>query len=165
MLHLRARIAFTPHVGNGAIVTLNVDGLGAKPLRSAPGVELSAAVFVTGTPYVATYFNATGEFILNGFFNLSNIIPIGTFMPFLSLTVPNSNFILPYGQALSRTTYATLFAMISTTFGSGDGTTTFNAPDLRGRVIAERGKLLGSTSDGQLLLRKLDPQVLQRPVC
>jgi dihydropyrimidinase len=36
---------------------------------------------------------------------------------------------------------------------------------LRGRVIAERGKLLGSTSDGQLLVRKLDPQVLQRPVC
>ena len=36
---------------------------------------------------------------------------------------------------------------------------------LRGRVIAERGKLLGSTSDGQLVLRKLDPQVLQRPVC
>ena len=36
---------------------------------------------------------------------------------------------------------------------------------LRGRVIAERGKLLGSVSDGQLLLRKLDPQVLQRPVC
>jgi len=36
---------------------------------------------------------------------------------------------------------------------------------LRGRVIADRGKVLGSTSDGQLLLRKLDPQVLQRPVC
>ena len=36
---------------------------------------------------------------------------------------------------------------------------------LRGRVIAERGRLVGSTSDGQLLLRKLDPQVLQRPVC
>jgi len=36
---------------------------------------------------------------------------------------------------------------------------------LRGRVIAERGRLLGSTSDGQVLLRKLDPQVLQRPVC
>jgi dihydropyrimidinase len=36
---------------------------------------------------------------------------------------------------------------------------------LRGRVIAERGKVLGSTLDGQLLLRKLDPHVLQRPVC
>ena len=36
---------------------------------------------------------------------------------------------------------------------------------LRGRVIAERGKLLGSVSDGQLLLRKLDPQVLQHPAC
>ena len=36
---------------------------------------------------------------------------------------------------------------------------------LRGRVIADHGKLLGSTSDGRLLTRKLDPQVLQRPVC
>ena len=36
---------------------------------------------------------------------------------------------------------------------------------LGGRVIAERGKLVGSTSDGRLLLRKLDPQVLQRPAC
>jgi len=36
---------------------------------------------------------------------------------------------------------------------------------LRGRVIAERGKVLGSVSDGRLVARKLDPQVLQRPVC
>ena len=36
---------------------------------------------------------------------------------------------------------------------------------LRGRVIAERGKILGSVSDGRLITRKLDPQVLQRPVC
>ncbi|HYR38693.1 MAG TPA: amidohydrolase family protein, partial [Methylomirabilota bacterium] len=36
---------------------------------------------------------------------------------------------------------------------------------LRGRVIAERGKLLGSTGDGQLLTRKIDPRVLNRPAC
>jgi microcystin-dependent protein len=141
-----ARIAFTPHTGNGATVTLNVDGLGSKPLRSALGVELSAAVLVAGTPYVATYFNATGEFILNGFFNLPNVVPIGAFMAFSSTTVPNSNFILPFGQALSRSTYATYFAMVSTTFGSGDGTTTFNAPDLRGRVIAGLGNMGGTAA-------------------
>src|SRR3989442_14657432 len=36
---------------------------------------------------------------------------------------------------------------------------------LRGRVIADRGKLLGSTGDGQLLTRKIDPRVLNRPAC
>src|SRR6185503_20590605 len=40
------------------------------------------------------------------------------------------------GSAVSRTTYANLFAAIGTTFGAGDGSTTFNVPDLRGRVIA-----------------------------
>jgi hypothetical protein len=62
------QIAFTPHVTNGATVTLAVDGLGGKPLRSAPGVELPAAVLIAGSPYVATYYNATGEFILQGFY-------------------------------------------------------------------------------------------------
>src|SRR6266403_6178311 len=46
-------IAFSPHVTNGATVTLSVDGLAAKPLRSAPGVELVAGTLVQGTPYVA----------------------------------------------------------------------------------------------------------------
>lgn len=39
-------IAFTPHTTNGATVTINVDGLGAKPLRSAPGIELPAGTIV-----------------------------------------------------------------------------------------------------------------------
>src|SRR3981189_1959519 len=48
-------IAFTPHATNGATVTLNVDGLGAKPLRCAPSTELLAGVLIQGTPYVAVY--------------------------------------------------------------------------------------------------------------
>src|SRR5262249_9690654 len=50
-------------------------------------------------------------------------------------SAPNSSFALPFGQAISRTTYATLFALIGTTFGGGDGSTTFNIPDLRGRAV------------------------------
>lgn len=60
-------IAFTPHTTCGATVTLNVDGLGAKPLRSAPGVELPSGAVIQGTPYVVTYSNAEGAFYLHGF--------------------------------------------------------------------------------------------------
>src|SRR6266702_5546945 len=61
-------IAFTPHATNGATVTLNVDGLGAKPLRSAPSTELLAGTIIQGTPYVAVYNNLDGAFYLQGFF-------------------------------------------------------------------------------------------------
>jgi microcystin-dependent protein len=51
-------------------------------------------------------------------------------------TTPNSSFAFPTGQAISRTTYAALFALIGATYGVGDGTTTFNLPDKTGRVSA-----------------------------
>jgi microcystin-dependent protein len=50
-------------------------------------------------------------------------------------TAPNG-WLLCNGAAVSRTTYADLFAVIGTTFGTGDGSTTFNIPDFRGRVPA-----------------------------
>src|SRR3954463_14337918 len=59
-------IAFTPHVTNGATVTLNVDGLGAKPLRPAPSVELQTNVLILGTPYVALYNNSDAVWYLQG---------------------------------------------------------------------------------------------------
>src|SRR3954466_868824 len=59
-------IAFTPHATNGATVTLNVDGLGAKPLRPAPSVELQSNVLILGTPYVAVYNNSDAVFYLQG---------------------------------------------------------------------------------------------------
>ncbi len=61
LAHLHGQmIAFTPHTTNGATVTLNVDSLGAKPLRSAPNTELLAGVLIQGTPYVAIYNNTDG---------------------------------------------------------------------------------------------------------
>ena len=47
------------------------------------------------------------------------------------------------GAAVSRTTYADLFAVIGTAFGAGDGTTTFNLPDCRGRVLGAIGTGVG----------------------
>lgn len=56
--------------------------------------------------------------------------PIGTISPFGGSTIP-SGYLLCNGQAVSRTSYKELFATIGVAFGSGDGSTTFNVPDLR----------------------------------
>lgn len=139
-------IAFTPHATNGATVTLNVDGLGAKPLRSAPGVELPAGVLILGSPYVALFNNSDSVWYLQNFYVNPYTVPLGGIIPYLGTTAPNSAFVLPYGQAISRTTYATLFTLISTTFGVGDGSTTFNVPDIRGRFIAGKDDMGGSAA-------------------
>ena len=60
-------------------------------------------------------------------------LPVGCIVPFTSDTVPE-NWLLCDGSAVSRTEYALLFSVIGTTYGVGDGSTTFNLPDLRGRV-------------------------------
>jgi microcystin-dependent protein len=72
--------------------------------------------------------------------------PIGAVTPYAGLTAP-SGWILCYGQSISRTTYAALFAIISTTYGTGDGSTTFDLPDLRGRTIAGQDDMGGSSSN------------------
>lgn len=131
-----AMIAFTPHTTNGATVTLNVDGLGAKPLRPAPSVELQSNVLIQGTPYLALYNNSDAVFYLHGMGSNMYGIPLAGGMDFWGTTAPSSAFAFPAGQALNRTTYATLFAIMGTTYGSGDGSTTFNLPDKTGRVSA-----------------------------
>jgi microcystin-dependent protein len=127
-------IAFTPHTTNGATVTLNVDGLGAKPLRSSPSVELLAGTLVQGTPYVALYNNSDAAWYLQNYYGNPYNMPLAGGMDFWGTTVPNSSFAFPIGQAISRTTYSALFAIMSTTYGVGDGSTTFNLPDKRERV-------------------------------
>lgn len=130
-----AMIAFVPHATNAQGATLNVDGLGAKTIAQDINTGVGAGVLVQGTPYVVTYNNSTGLFMLQGFFGNPFNLPIGGLMPYVGSTPPNSNFVFPSGQAISRTTYATLFSLTSTTFGPGDGSTTFNVLDLRGRSV------------------------------
>lgn len=61
-------------------------------------------------------------------------------------STPPTGWLLCHGQAISRTDYATLFAAIGTTWGSGDGSTTFNLPDLRGRAPIGAGTGSGLTA-------------------
>jgi microcystin-dependent protein len=62
--------------------------------------------------------------------------------------IPNQWYVCD-GSAVSRTTFAAAFAIMGTTFGAGDGTTTFNIPDLRGRVMAGLDNM-GGTAAGRI---------------
>lgn len=128
-------ITFRPSVTSGNSPTLAVDGGTAYPLQTAPGVNVTNGVLILGTPYKVTFNSTQGAWILNDFYGSPYSVPVGGMMPFAGTTPPNSSFVLPYGQAISRTTYATLFSQIGTSFGAGDGLTTFNVPDLRGRAV------------------------------
>jgi|TARA_R110000737_G_scaffold9516_3_gene25252 microcystin-dependent protein len=70
----------------------------------------------------------------------------GTILPWSTGSAP-SGFLECAGAAVSRTTYATLFGVISTTYGTGDGSTTFNLPDLQNNVAVGKSpaKALAST--------------------
>jgi len=72
--------------------------------------------------------------------------PTGTVTAFAGSTAP-TGYVLCDGSAVNRTTQAALFAVIGTTYGVGDGSTTFNLPDLRGRVVAGMGGSLLSGTD------------------
>ncbi len=65
-------------------------------------------------------------------------VPAGTVIDFMGSTPPDG-YLACTGTAVSRTTYATLFAVIGTTWGVGDGSTTFNVPDLRRRTTIGSG--------------------------
>lgn len=71
--------------------------------------------------------------------------PAGMIMPFGTATAP-AGWLPCDGSAVSRTTYARLFAVLSTTWGAGNGSTTFNVPDLRGVFL--RGLDSGKGYDG-----------------
>ena len=91
--------------------------------------------------YEATKYNFSGA-------DLTGIegIPTATIVPWSSSSVP-SGFLECDGSAVSRSTYSALFAIISTTYGAGDGASTFNLPNLADNVAVGKSntKALAST--------------------
>ncbi|MET4847195.1 phage tail protein [Bradyrhizobium sp. vgs-9] len=129
-------ISFTVSATNGANPTLNVDGLGADPITLDGTVPVPTGTLIAGSIYTAMYYNAGTAWRLKDFYQLPFVVPIGAVVDYFGTTAPSGNFVFPTGQAISRTTYSALFALFGTTFGTGDGSTTFNVPDLTGRVVA-----------------------------
>ena len=115
--------------------TTTATAIGLKAPLSSPAL--------TGTPTAPTASVGTNttQIATTEFVQVAN--PTGAVIAFAGSSAP-TNWLLCYGQAVSRTTYAALFAVVSTTYGAGDGTTTFNLPDLRGRTVAGVDNMGGS---------------------
>ncbi len=85
-------------------------------------------------------------------------VPAGMVNAFAGSTAP-SGYLICDGAAINRTTYARLFAVIGTTYGNGNGSTTFNLPDLRGEFVrgldagrgVDAGRVNGSFQKGTLI--------------
>jgi microcystin-dependent protein len=73
------------------------------------------------------------------------LVPIGAILAYAGSTAP-SGWVMCDGSAISRTDYATLYTAIGTGFGVGDGSTTFNVPDCRGRMLVGKDDMGGSAA-------------------
>ena len=79
--------------------------------------------------------------------NIAIRCPTGSIIMYGAATAP-TGWLLCDGSAVSRTTYADLFAIIGTTFGVGNGSTTFNLPDLRDRFVVGAGTSYNNNDTG-----------------
>lgn len=92
--------------------------------------------FVSDASYVHTdnnFTTAEKEKLADLENGASETLPVGTIIPYASETLPEGYMICD-GRALSRSEYSKLFQAIGTFFGAGDGSTTFNIPNLKGKV-------------------------------
>jgi microcystin-dependent protein len=83
------------------------------------------------------------------------LVPAGAVQAFAMNSAP-SGWLAADGTAVSRSTYATLFAAISTTYGVGDGSTTFALPDLRGYFVRGSGTNSDGTAAGTFGVKQAD---------
>lgn len=93
------------------------------------------------------YANAQGQAFAHRTAYLNKRLPpIGEVTMFAGSTAPYG-YLICNGSQVSRTTYAALFAIVSTSFGQGNGTTTFHLPDLRGRFVRGLDGAAGNDPD------------------
>jgi microcystin-dependent protein len=90
--------------------------------------------------------DAIGDGIEAAVASVSVVNPVGAVIDYAGAAAP-SGWLLCFGQAISRSTYSALFDVIGETYGVGDGSTTFNVPDLRGRVVAGQDDMGGSSAN------------------
>jgi microcystin-dependent protein len=149
------------HGATGAVVgTTNTQTLTNKTLTN-PKINENVAVSATATElnvldgitasttelnYVDGVTSAIQTQINTLTSNLSSAVPSGVISAYAGSTAP-SGYLLCDGTAVSRTTYSGLFGIISTTYGVGDNSTTFNVPNLKGKVAVGRDSSQAEFSD------------------
>lgn len=136
-LNARGEPATGVFLGTGAYSIKLCDALNAE-IWTEDGIEAAGAAAAEAAAASAAEAAATAASLLTvaDLYTLleNNRVPIGMVLPIGTITVP-SGYLPCDGAAVSRTTYAGLFAVIGTTFGIGDGVTTFNVPDIRGEFL------------------------------
>lgn len=132
-------------LGDGFSFAIRNSGTGAITIdpNLSETINGLTTFVIGGGEFVIVYCDGIGFSTVGG-----ASAPVGTVMPTALSNAP-VGWLLCYGQAISRASYASLFNAIGTTYGSGDGTTTFNLPDLRGRVVAGKDNM-GGTAAGRL---------------
>jgi len=119
----------------GAATITNAGGSALSILKTTPAgpQPLSSGDIVAGNVIQVTYVSVLGSFVAD--LASASSVATGTVVDFAGSSAP-AGWLLTSGQAISRSTYAGLFVVLGVQYGAGDGTTTFNVPDLRGRVVA-----------------------------
>lgn len=112
---------------NNNFSLLNSEKLETSVLSTDTTLSENSDSKVATQKAVKAYIDGGGDISIT-----TKIVPTGAILPYGGATAP-SNFLLCNGSAVSRTTYANLFAILSTSYGVGDGSTTFNLPNLQGR--------------------------------
>ena len=128
--------------GSGGYLLVPSNGIGSNQLSSDASVDANRAV---GTNHIQDGAVTADKLDSAA---VSVLMPTASIMPYAGSLAP-TGYRLCDGAAISRTTFSELFAVIGTTYGVGDGSTTFNIPDLRGRVIAGQDDM-GGTSASRL---------------
>ncbi len=135
-------------------MVINDDDVGMKQvalpdLRTylTSNLAITSAMITDGT--ISTADIGDGQITTAKLATSVTLIPAGVVSAFAGTAAP-TGYLLCYGQTINRSQYADLFAAIGTTYGAGDGSTTFVLPDLRGRVIAGQDDM-GGTSANRLL--------------
>jgi microcystin-dependent protein len=102
-------------------------------------IDSVSSTLITGTITSSQIANQTDP----SWLTLTARVPAGSILMWPTATAP-SNWLLCNGQAISRTTFASLFVLLGTTFGAGNGSTTFNLPNYNDRMPIGAGNLYSS---------------------
>jgi len=136
------RFHLIPANSNTGAAVINISTLGNKSIF-LNGAALVGYEMRKNCPVVLEYDGTQLNIIAGAHGGDGN--PLGSILPYSGTSAPNG-FLLCFGQAVSRTTYADLFGLVSTTYGVGDGSSTFNLPDLRGRAPFGKDDMGGSAA-------------------